>query len=331
MKILIAEDEITTSIIMKTALEKAKYNVTVVEDGLQALQALKKDSFDLLLTDWMMPNMDGIELIREIRGTIKPCPIIIVATSLNTDQSRSYALKSGADDFIGKPCTPTMLVSCIKECISRLRQDKPVLPVIREVKPSSISNFVGVGIVASTGGNPIIQKLIKDFQKSWNAAFFIVTHGPKWLPGVLSQSLQRATSLKVNIARENLQVKPGEIYIPPGDRHLMVKRKSQSIITHIDDGPKENFVRPSGDPTFRSMVNVFGQKCIGIVLTGLGRDGSLGCAYIKKAHGKVIVQDPQTATAPTMPKSVIDLGIVDDVLTVETIVSKVQYYIKQLC
>lgn len=98
----------------------------------------------------------------------------------------------------------------------------------------------------------------------------------------------------------------------------------------MQDGPKENFVRPSADPLFRSLAEVFNNRSIAIVLTGLGRDGSAGASVIKNIGGEVIVQNPDTAVAPSMPRSVIEEGICDHILEVKDIPSKFELIIKKV-
>ena len=103
--------------------------------------------------------------------------------------------------------------------------------------------------------------------------------------------------LTVSLAVNGMKIEKGNVYISPGDKHLKVDPKSFKII--LDDGPKENFVRPSADPLFRSVADAFGKYSLGVILTGLGRDGALGTAQIASVKGTVLVQDPDTAVAPS--------------------------------
>ena len=307
-KILVAEDELTNSILLKRLLTKAGYSVIIAHNGIDALKHLEKESFDALLTDWMMPSMDGIELIRRVREKIAPLPFIIMVTALVSEGARSYALDSGADDYIAKPIDVEELLSRLKDGFERKNQEAPSKPsgfVSREI--SVIPPFVGVVIGTSTGGPPALIETFKNIPDNTNAAFYIVQHGPSWMLETFSQRLQRETGLSVKLAAHGMKSEVNNIYIAPGDKHLRIEEGTYNLL--IDDGPKENFVRPAADPLFRSAANAFGRYTIGVIMTGLGRDGTQGASTIASVNGTIIIQDPVTAVAPSMPRTAIESGI----------------------
>jgi two-component system chemotaxis response regulator CheB len=277
-KVLVVEDELTNAILLKRILSKAGYSVVVVHNGMDALKHLERETFDAVLTDWMMPQIDGIELIRRLREKVDPLPLIIMITALVSEGARTYALESGADDYIAKPI------------------DIDVLPP-----------FIGVVIGTSTGGPPALIEVFKNIPDNVNAAFYIVQHGPPWMLETFSLRLQRETPLKVSLATNGAKSEVRNIYIAPGDRHMRINKEDYSII--LDDGPKENFVRPAADPLFRSAADAFGKFSIGVILTGLGRDGAQGAGQIASVNGTVIVQDPKDAVAPSMPNTLINSGV----------------------
>ncbi len=309
-KILVAEDELTNSILLKRLLSKAGYSVVVAHNGADALKHLEREQFDALLTDWMMPEMDGIELIRRIRQKIKPVPLIIMITALVSEGARSYALESGADDYIAKPIDVEELLTRVKDGLSKTEQMVPEIQAgLEQIAQSTeiIPRFTGVVIATSTGGPPTLIELFKTVPEDIRASFFIVQHGPPWMLETFSQRLQRETKLKVSLASNDTLAELGNIYIAPGDKHMRIEPGSLKLI--LDDGPKENFVRPAADPLFRSAADSFGSFCAAVVLTGLGRDGAQGAAQIASVKGRIIVQDPETAVAPSMPRTVIESGI----------------------
>lgn len=306
-KILVAEDELTNSILLKRLLSKAGYSVIVSHNGADALKHLEKEKFDALLTDWMMPNMDGIELIRRVREKVRPLPLIIMITALVSEGARSYALESGADDYIAKPIDVDELLTRVKDGLAKKQQVEPKkTETVVEKEIDVVPPFLGVGICTSTGGPPTLIEIFKNVDENTKAAFFVVQHGPPWMLETFSQRLQREAKLKVVLASNGMQSEPGNIYIAPGDKHMRVEKETMKIV--LDDGPKENFVRPAADPLFRSMADAFGKFSIGVVLTGLGRDGAQGVAQIGSAKGTVIIQDPETAVAPSMPRTAINTG-----------------------
>ena len=116
--------------------------------------------------------------------------------------------------------------------------------------------------------------------------------------------------------------------IAPGDYHLIIDEKTTRI--KLDDGPKENFVRPAADPLFRSIVKSFGKYSIGVVLTGLGRDGATGIAQVNSIGGKIIIQDPKTAVADSMPNSAIKMDVDSIICSPDKIADHINNFILDL-
>lgn len=317
-KILVVEDEITNAILLKRILSKAGYDVEIAHNGKEALSIIKYDKFDAILTDWMMPQMDGIELIRQIREQIVPNPLIIMITALVSDNARSYALESGADDYIAKPIEIDELLNRLNDALARKFHKIPIQkPDLITLNSDKKPKFIGVVIATSTGGPPTIVKIFKRMPKTNKAAYFIVQHGPSWMLETFAQRLQNETELKVHIATNGMFSEPDNIYIAPGERHMVIDKSSYQIF--LDDGPKENFVRPSADPLFRTAAESFGKYCIGLILSGLGSDGVMGASAIAASNGLILVQDPKTALAPTMPEAVINSGIKHKVIQLDNL------------
>ncbi|GAB1371086.1 chemotaxis response regulator protein-glutamate methylesterase [Candidatus Kapaibacterium sp.] len=307
-KILIVEDELVGALLLKRVLMKGGYEVVLANNGSEAIEHLRKEKFDAVLTDWMMPHTDGIELIKHIRKKIRPIPFLVLITALASDTAKQYALESGADDFLAKPVDIDDLLSRLRDGLERHTQDSPVVPVsivTREidVKPPHVC----VAIASSTGGPPTLMHIFKNLEWKNNAAYLIVQHGPAWMLETYSDRLRKESGMPVHLVPSRLAIEPGAIYLAPGDKHIRVDRDSYHVI--LDNGPKENFVRPSAEPLFRSAADAYGKYCIGVVLTGLGRDGAQGAAKIASVKGTIIVQDPATCIAPSMPNTVIESGI----------------------
>ena len=116
MKILIAEDDETSALMLQRTLTKGGYDVTVAHDGIEALAAIKQKPFDALVTDWMMPRMDGIELTRQVRAIVN---VIIVITALDSVEARAHALEAGADDYLAKPYQLRKVLEVLENCLAR--------------------------------------------------------------------------------------------------------------------------------------------------------------------------------------------------------------------
>ncbi|MDQ1265334.1 MAG: Response regulator [Bacteroidota bacterium] len=307
-KILVVEDELTNAILLKRILIKAGYSVVVAHNGIDALKHLDNERFDAILTDWMMPQIDGIELIRQVRERISPMPFIIMITALVSEGARTYALESGADDYIAKPIDVDELLTRLKDGLDRHTQGLPDKLRISNIKDIDIlPKFVGVFFGTSTGGPPTLIEIFRNIPDNLKAAYFIVQHGPTWMLETFSQRIQKETKLRVVLPDGRTPTEIGNIYIAPGDKHMRIEAATLNIL--LDEGPKENFVRPAADPLFRTAAEAFGKFAIAVILTGLGRDGTMGAAQIAAAKGTVLVQNPETAVAPSMPNTVIQSGI----------------------
>jgi two-component system, chemotaxis family, protein-glutamate methylesterase/glutaminase len=302
-KILVAEDEQASAELLKMILEKAGYSVDVASNGKKAYSAIKDNKYDALLTDWMMPQMDGIELIRKIRENIPNPPAIIVITALSSHDARKHALASGADDFLAKPYKPNDILERVKALLSRIEQRLPTFvplsPIIADENPP----FTAICIAASSGGPQTLVKVINSFPVLENSAVFIVQHGPSWALEDMAGQWNRISKMEVTLGSNGKKVVPGTIYLAPGNSHMIIE--AGSLYIKLIDGLPENFVKPAADPLFRSVARCFGRYSISVVLSGMGCDGSLGSLHISAASGVVIAQDPKTALVKFMPMSVI--------------------------
>ncbi len=328
MNVLIAEDYEPGANLLSLFLKRAGYTVSVVYDGRAAWEALQEKRFDILITDWMMPKLDGVELIRKARQDLPSCPAIVMLTTLTSDQSRIRALESGADAFISKPYVSREILDVLKNVVKKNRQRSPDVSKVKKATPPSPPPFVGVAIAASTGGPDILRTIFSRFPPLENAAVYLVLHGPDWMLQSFQKSLAEELQLGIEIAQHNVRSKPGGIYLAPGDKHLVIHPKSRKTL--LEDTPPENFVKPSADPLFRSVAKAFGQYSLAVILTGLGKDGSKGAAHISEMGGLVIAQDPASAVAPSMPKSVVHARLAHSVFQPNQLKSAIDYHVKIL-
>jgi two-component system chemotaxis response regulator CheB len=314
MKILLAEDDERSARAIAGPLRREGFRVTIAGDGKAALDHLRREPVDVLVTDWMMPRMDGISLILRARETVRPVPYIIMVTALNSEKARARALDSGADDFLTKPVTTRTLLRRIKTGLSRRHQPAPVVRARRfdpELAPASSPPFVGVVIAASTGGPSALTRLFGTLPTATGAAFFVVQHAPAWMLESLASRLQQESRARVVVARDGLRCSAGEVYLAPGDHHMTLSAEDWAL--RLGGEAPVNFVRPAADPLFESAASALGSYCLGVILTGMGRDGTIGAGSVVEAGGIVLAQDPETAVAPSMPKTAIEAGVVSGI------------------
>lgn len=314
MRILVVEDDSSSRLLLKKILKKDNYEISLTSNGQQAWEALQKSEYDAVITDWMMPELDGLELINKIRKSIKPAPVIMMITALASQEALDKALSAGADDFITKPID----VEDVKKRLENsLNQQKSATNIKLDNDKIKKPDFKGVCIATSTGGPQTLLQLFEKIKPTDKAAFFIVLHGPAWMLKAFPKKIQYVSKMKVELASSGMEIKPGTIYLAPGEIHTMVDPVTRTL--QLVDSPPENFVKPSADPLFKSVAKLFGNNTIGVVLTGMGRDGSIGAGFVKASDGYVITQDPESAILPSMPSSVIELRIQDKIAHLDKI------------
>ena len=197
--------------------------------------------------------------------------------------------------------------------------------MISQVKYTSSQDFVDdirkpnrvVAIASSMGGIEALKTIVTNLPLNFPGAIIIVQHLSPRHESHLTQILDRCSPLPVEEAQEGSRLSAGVIYVTPPDKHLIV---NENETLSLSDAPKEHFVRPSAEYTFKSLANSYRQRAIAIVLTGCDGDGKEGVQIIKEMGGKVIAQDRQTSQVFSMPENAIKTGCVDLILPLDEIV-----------
>ena len=141
MKILITEDDLDNARLLECILKNSEHTVEVVGDGVEALERLKQARFDVLLTDWMMPEMDGVTLIQKVRSKLEVAPLIVMITAVGDDDSRQQILQAGANEFLIKPYESADLIQVLSDGFSRFTQPEPEVSVIKPVRINDLPPF----------------------------------------------------------------------------------------------------------------------------------------------------------------------------------------------
>jgi two-component system chemotaxis response regulator CheB len=324
VKILIVEDDPTSTLILERSFRKAGYETVNAADGVAALEILGSQPCDAIVSDWMMPRMDGIELVHKIRKSIQPLPVVLIVTSLSMPEARTHALQAGADDYLAKPFSVPEVLERLSNCLARRQQPEPLPSSIRRtplVAPTSPPpTYPAIAITASTGGPEAVREVFRGLGDVSDSALFLVLHGPAWMLETFAARLQREAQIAVCLAEDGMPVEPGRLLVAPGDWHMTVE---EGPVIRLRKDPPENYMRPAADPLFRSMAAVFQHNAIGVVLTGMGRDGTLGASEISAGGGMVICQDPRTAVAPSMPQTVVNAGVATSIVPLQDISGEV--------
>jgi len=322
MKVLIVDDNVMIISLIRHTLTKLGHTALTARDGEEATTILANTPVDILLTDWMMPRLDGLELVSWTRANIRPVPVIVMVTALGSFKAQQQALDAGVDGFVVKPLKIEEIQSIITDIERKKKQNINSLNLPKNLSlRERLPEFCGVGITGGTGGAASIKEILGNLDSSIRAAFFVVLHGPDWAAEALAEKLRNNINLHVDVPMNFDKIKPGNVYIAAGDRHMLLSPSGPSI-THVST-PPENFLRPSADPLFKTLAEIFGTRSVGVILEGTSCDGSVGSGYIKVSGGEVIVQEPADNSVAQMPRTVISLGLATQVSRVEKISSHI--------
>ncbi len=361
-RVLIVDDSVVMRRIIRQALECDPdiEVVGVAANGKIALAMAEQRAVDVITLDIEMPEMDGLQTVRELRSRGVGTPVIMFSTLTERGALATLdALAAGADDYVAKPAN----VGSVQDSMLRVRLE--VIPKIKALcwkgrghrpSPQDSSNRksasatpaavatatassqapllatpapnhdMRVDIVAigtSTGGPNALAEVIPHLPANFPVPIVIVQHMPPTFTRFLAERLTTASSLLVREGTPGAVLSPGHVWIAPGDFHMNLRRDEGSVRLGILQSQPENSCRPSVDVLFRSVAEVFRQNVLAVVMTGMGQDGLRGCEHIKEARGQIIVQDEATSVVWGMPGFVAKAGLSDCILPLTDIADEI--------
>ena len=300
--------------------------IDVARNGKEAVEKVNLLGPDVVTMDVEMPVMTGIQAVEAIMKQ-KPTPIIMVSAYTVENASITFeALDRGALDFITKPGGPISIrLKDVKEkIIEKVKavshvNVKALRPPLKrretlEALPGDMDKLVV--IASSTGGPKALSYIIPRLPGDIRAGILVVQHMPEGFTKPFAERLDKLSKLTVKEAEEGERISSSVVYIAPSGYHMKIGE--EWIINLTKDAPMHG-VRPAADITMLSAASVSGKRTIGVVLTGMGKDGSMGVREIKARGGVVIAQDKKTSVIFGMPKAAIDTGCVDEILPLEDI------------
>jgi two-component system chemotaxis response regulator CheB len=329
IKVLVAEDSTVIRMFLVHLLESDPQISVIgaVVDGQAALDFVKTNKPDVILMDIHMPRMDGFEATRRIMET-QAVPIVICSASVNTkDMVITFrAMEAGAIACIEKPLghahedfevtaakmlETVKLMSEVKVVRRTARAGLVATKVKQEHWQRAPIEIKVIGIGASTGGPPALQTILSGLNKNLAAPILVVQHiAPSFIAG-MSDWLNQTTSLQVQIASHGITPLAGHVYLAPDDFHMGIGTNGKIILSRED---AENYLRPSVAFLFRSLAAVYGPNALGILLTGMGRDGAVELKEMKDRGAITIAQDEESSVVHGMPGVAIALGAATHVL-----------------
>jgi two-component system chemotaxis response regulator CheB len=333
IKVLIVDDSALIRSIMREIISSQPDMdvVGVAPDPLAARDLIKLTNPDVLTLDVEMPKMDGLDFLGRLMR-LRPMPVVMVSSLTERGSEITMrALELGAIDFVTKPKLSIqsgmleyaeMITDKIRVA-SRARIRAHVLPVpggaatpgtaepalIRNPMTSSEKLII---IGASTGGTEAIKDFLVQMPSDC-PGILITQHMPEGFTRSFAQRLDTLCSISVREAAGNERILPGHAYIAPGHSHLLLSRSGANYMTQLDQGPPVNRHRPSVDVLFNSAAQNAGKNAVGVILTGMGKDGAQGMLAMRNAGAYNVAQDEASCVVFGMPREAIAVGAAHEV------------------
>ena len=301
-------------------------------DPLVARDMIRTLNPDVLTLDVEMPRMDGLDFLEKLMR-LRPMPVVMVSTLTEKGSDVTFrALELGAIDFVSKPkidiaaglkeygneitnkiriAKAARIRKVISPIVTQSVSADAVLPVISN-RLASTEKLIIVG--ASTGGTEAIKDFLVGMPPN-SPGILITQHMPEGFTKSFANRLNNLCKISVTEARGGERVLPGHAYIAPGHSHLLLKRSGANYMTELNQGEPVSRHRPSVDVLFRSAANCAGKNVVGVILTGMGKDGAAGMLEMHKAGAYNFAQDEASCVVFGMPKEAIATGGVDEVVS----------------
>ena len=336
-KVLVVDDAMLIRRLVSDVLaaDPAIEVVGEAANGKIALQKLAQLNPDLVTLDVEMPEMNGLQTLKEIRKSHPRLPVIMFSAVTERGAADTLeALHYGASDYVTKPGN----VAGRDLAQARIREDLvpkikslcrvvPVLPkgskpaggmraatpfTLRALGPAINADIVGISV--STGGPAALGEIAQKLPADFRTPLIVVPHMAPMFTKFFAERLATQTKLRVVEPVSGQTLEPGVIYVAPGDFHFTVRKRNGAAVCLLDQQPPLHSHRPAADTLFKSVADAYGSRALAMVLTGMGQDGLRGCEDITAAGGRVIVQDEASSVVWEMAGLVAKAGLADAVL-----------------
>jgi two-component system, chemotaxis family, protein-glutamate methylesterase/glutaminase len=321
-RIVVADDSPFMRSVLGGALSAAGFDVVgTASDGDEALACCRELRPDAMTLDLAMPGLDGIGVLRAMRANeALDLPVIVVSAFSPAHGARAVdALAEGAFDLVPKPAVGEPFHSFTENLAGRLRaaitpQAAPAVNGHAAPTPVTVARPTGarraVVIAASTGGPRALSRLLPELPSPIGEGVVVVQHMPAGFTGSLAARLDRDAALSVREAAPGDALSPGTALIAPGGSHLRLEL-GRSVLSDADP---IGGLRPRADLTIADVVDIWGERTLLVVLTGMGRDGVEGARAVRAAGGRVLAEAAETCTVYGMPRAIVEDGLADLVL-----------------
>jgi len=332
IKVLIVDDSATVRKILSNELSKDPYIeiVGTAPDPYVARDKIVELQPDVLLLDIEMPRMDGLTFLEKLMKHY-PMPVIIVSSLAKKGcEVALRALELGAADVMAKPGAAytvkdmgEQLIEKIKEVSTiknfKLQNLKSTSNIIKQSGSAMLkttNKIIAIG--ASTGGTEAIKDIITQLPSDM-PPILIVQHMPQHFTKSFADRLNAISDLDIKEAEDRELLSPGKVLIAPGNMHMVLKRSGASYFVEVKDGPFVFHQRPSVEVLFSSVAKYAGTNSIGVILTGMGKDGAGGLLEMRQAGAFTVAQDEKSCVVYGMPKEAVEIGAAVKIAPLERI------------
>ena len=333
VRVLVVDDSAYVRKVVAQMLARSPFVevVATARDGAEALELASLKAPDVITCDLNMPEMDGVAFVQEQMAR-RAIPIVIISVASANGEQVLAALEAGAVDFVQKPTAlasdrlmemADQLIDKVKAAASATmrgsytpKQITPV-PLASPVARSGGGRVDVVVIGISTGGPQGLKQVIPRLPANFQTPVGIVLHMPIGYTEIYARKLDELAALHVTEAQEGDEFRDGMVLLAPAGRHLSFRRSGSKVVAHLDVRPLDRPHRPSVDVLFHSAAEVFGERVLGVVMTGMGSDGRDGAAWIKAKGGKILTEAEETCVVYGMPRAVDEAGLSDGRVPIE--------------
>jgi two-component system chemotaxis response regulator CheB len=328
IRVLVIDDSATMRALIRATLSRDPGIEVIGEaaDPLQAREAIKRLNPDVITLDIEMPNMNGLDFLERIMR-LRPMPVVMVSTlTVKGADATLTALELGAVDCVAKPVTAgpnafdELALKVKTAAAARVRPRTQGQPAVAVPRYAPNGRIVAIG--SSTGGVEALITLISGFPANCPPTV-ITQHMPASFTGSFAARLDRLTAPKVSEAVDGEQLVPGRVYLAPGGATHLEVAGSTTLRCRLVASELVNGHRPSVDVLFHSVARCAGRSAVGVILTGMGRDGAAGLLAMREAGASTLGQNESTCVVYGMPKAAMESGAVERQLPLERIAGSI--------
>ncbi|ADH86372.1 protein-glutamate methylesterase/protein-glutamine glutaminase [Desulfurivibrio alkaliphilus] len=340
IRVLVVDDSAVVRKVFTEELSREKdiEVVATAPDPYVARDKIVELKPDVITLDIEMPRMDGITFLRKLMRYL-PLPVIIVSSLTREGGSLALeAMEIGAVEVISKPGEAYSVGDMSAQLAEKIRaaaqvdvsQRRRVITQPRSVAPKlsltrTTNKLIAIG--ASTGGTEALKEVLTQFPPN-SPGIMIVQHMPAKFTTSFAERLDSLCQIRVKEAEDGDAVVPGTALLAPGNYHMVMRRSGARYYVNIKSGPMVCYQRPAVDVLFNSVAAYGGANAIGVILTGMGKDGAQGMLKMKEAGARTIAQDEASSVVFGMPKEAIELGCVDKILPLKDIPAQVLKFLE---